>query len=484
MNARNRRQATSRLNRSVSESLERSGLATGKHLVVAVSGGPDSLALLYALNGLSAELDLRLHGAHLDHGLRGDQSTADAEFVSGVFNKLSLPFTADRADVAAFRRKHHLSLEEAARELRYAFLARVAKKHHADAIALGHTSDDQAETVLLNLVRGTGTQGLRGIEPIAKRTIDGVEVALVRPLLEVSRADTIAYCDALGLRPREDASNLDTSLTRNRVRLKLLPALEAYNPSVRDALLRLSRSAARDLDFINIEVERAWPDIVSLAGATVTLHTKAFLGLHPAVAAHLLRRAVLEVKGDLQDVEQVHIDDMARLITGPAGRTLDLPGGLMISAGYGEASITPKGGRDQSTGPKLQGEHALIVPGRTRLNGRLVTTSIRDRDLADLPNNCREPAGHIARLDYDAAGACLHVRARRPGDRLQPLGMAEEKKLQDFMVDEKIPRAQRDEVPLVVSERGILWVVGWRIADWAKVTDATARVLELRFEEE
>ena len=470
------------LHRRVKAALAKSGLS-GKSLVVAVSGGPDSLALVHAIHHLRDELGLRLHGAHLDHGLRGDASRADARFVAGTFDRLSIPYTHETADVGSVRRGRRLSLEEAAREVRYAFLSRVSDEQHADAVAVGHTADDQAETVLMHVIRGSGLTGLRGMEILTRRPSNGGELVLVRPLLSSSRRDTADYCRALALEPRHDETNASSELTRNRIRAELLPLLEEYNPAIRDALVRLSHSAAQDVDLLESEVQAVWEDTVRQDRDGVAVNRAAFARLAPALQSHLLRRAVRTVKGDLTDVEQNHVEDMARLMAGPAGRSLDLPGGIRYSVGYDEAVLRPPE-TDPCLLVPLEGEYPLDVPGETLLPGWLVTAGFvgpgcHPPETSDLRRDTIEE--HTAYLDYDALDGQLWVRSRIAGDRFQPLGMSQPKKLQDFMVDSKIPRARRDRVPLVVSPRGIAWVVGWRIAEWAKVRGDEARLLELGF---
>lgn len=478
--------AVRHLHRQVALMMEEAGLNSGGLLVVAVSGGPDSLALLYALHHLREDLALRLHCAHLDHGLRGDASIADAEFVAGTCRELGIGFTVDRADVSSFSKRCRLSLEEAAREVRFAFLAGVAKEQRADAIALGHTADDQAETVLMRILRGTGITGLRGMEPRSRRVIAGVEVVLLRPLLGIDRRTTEEYCRAMRLRPRRDESNLSPKMTRNRVRTELLPLMEQYNPAVRGALIRLSRSAARDAAYIEAETDTVWRGLARRVRGGVALDKTALLESAPALQSSLLRRAVLEVKGDLRNIDLSHVDDMVRLADGPAGRSLDLPGGVRFSVGYSDVRLAPPGDAPEPL-PSLGGQHDLAVPGETVLPGWTASARILDGNASfestgsdDSPDEAigRE---HTAYLDFDSLGGRLCVRSRVDGDRFQPLGMSQTKKLQDFMVDSKIPRAWRDSVPLVVSPRGIAWVVGWRIAEWAKVRHRNGRCLELRF---
>ena len=470
------------------EAALRDSFAGAASLVVAVSGGPDSMALLHALLHLRGRLGLSLRGAHLDHGLRGDAGAADAAFAANAFDSAGIPCAVEKADVAAHRAAHRLSLEQAAREVRYAFLARVYREHGADAVALGHTADDQAETILMHVVRGSGLTGLRGMEARSTRRVDGAEVRFVRPLLAVTRADTEAYCRALGLRPRMDESNRSPDFTRNRVRAELLPLLEELNPSVRDALLRLSTTAARELSYLDGEVDRLWQDAAEVGQDRVALDRRTIGRLPTALRAHALRRAVAAVKGDLDGVHLRHADDMMRLLKGPAGRAIDLPGGLRFHVGYDEA-IVARADADLCPLPRFEGEHALTAMGETRVGGWRIAVRLVDRPADDALRRSGDggagdtaggpPAVSLARMSRRAVEGGLVLRTRRPGDRFRPLGAPGHKKLQDFMVDAKIPASWRDRVPLVVTPRGIAWVVGWRIAEWSRVTPEDRQVVEI-----
>ena len=491
--------AVARLEALVRDALEACGLAGGARLVVAVSGGPDSLAMLYALSRLRGELDLDLYGAHLDHGLRGEASDSDSRFVAETFDRLGIPSTIERADVPSFQKRHRLSPEEAAREVRFAFLARLVQERSAHAAAVGHTSDDQAETVLMHIVRGAGVTGLRGMQLLARRKAGGREVSVVRPLLRSSRNETAAYCRALQLAPRLDESNLSTVFTRNRVRLELLPLLQQFNPNVRDALLRLSSNAQMEVEYLDSVVGGLWDEAVRQAPRHVALNRRLLSGLVPAIRTHLLRRAIACLEGGLGGFEQKHIDEMVRLAAGPAGRAVDLPGGLRFMVGYEEVAVASRGANDDDLCPlpPLNGEHPLSVPGDTTAGRWRISIAVVERN----PGTATRPpanAGHArfpefargtsdaaaeltAELGLEALEGTTLLRRRRPADRFQPLGMAGSKSLQDFMVDAKVPRWCRDRVPLVVSKNGIACVVGWRVADWARVRETDARRLELRF---
>ena len=461
-----------------------SGLTGEKRVVVAVSGGPDSMALLNALSRLAKELGLVLHGAHLDHGLRGAASDADALTVASLFTSFAIPFTVEKANVAGYRRARGLSMEEAARDVRYAFLARVALDQKAHAVALGHTADDQAETVLMHILRGSGVHGLRGMAQLSERVIEDNVVWLFRPMLELRRADTIEYCRALGMTPRIDESNLDTNITRNRVRLELMPLLETYNPAVQEALVRLARSAAESDDYIAGELSRVLPHLVTEVPGGVSIDRRRFVGVQHALHAATIRELIRDVKGDLDGIEQTHVDGVLELMWGQAGKAIDLPGDLTVINAYDSMVIAHKVGLETPLSP-LIGEVSIPVPGEGLLGQWRITVIHAG---ADMPNRHAYPVtttrttpdGLLAYLSAEAIAGGLTVRQRRPGDRFQPLGMAGEKKLQDFMVDEKIDRRLRDRVPLVVAGGRIAWVVGWRIAEWAKAVEGQATV-EIRF---
>jgi tRNA(Ile)-lysidine synthase len=448
----------------------------GEKLVVAVSGGADSVGLLLVLVGLQRELDIRLHVAHLDHRLRGAASQADARYVAGMARRLSLPATIESRDVRAYGRGHRLSLEEAAREVRYAFLAGVADAVGAGRVAVGHTAADHVETVLMHLVRGSGLGGLRGLRPLSRLAYGGRDITIIRPLLVLTRAETAAYCRQHRLRPRSDVSNLSTGPFRNRVRLRLLPELRKYNPRIDAALARLARLAADDLDFIEEEAAQRWGEVVSEDGEAVIMDRQKLAVLPPALRRHLLRAAVASRLGGLKDVEAGHIEDLLDALEKPAGKIVGLPGGLRLTVEHDRLLL----GRDANSCPfpALEGEAALLIPGRTRLPGWEVQAEI----VPPVEGQKYVDSDSLtAWLDFGRTGDKLTVRARRPGERLQPLGLGGTKELTEFMIDARIPRAWRPRIPVVTSPEQVVWVVGWRIDERVRVTGATRRVLRLSF---
>jgi tRNA(Ile)-lysidine synthase len=442
-------------------------------LVVAVSGGPDSVCLLHILLDLRDRLGITLHVAHLNHGLRGAESDADASYVTKLAQKLNLPATIERRDVPAYQKSKRLSLEEAAREVRYGFLAEVVKAIGADSVAVGHTLDDHIETILMHLIRGSGTRGLRGLQPSSQLQLGETSLTIIRPLLEVSREETAAYCRRYRLKPRLDTSNLSLSPLRNRIRQQLIPLLESYNPQVTDALLRTARIAADDLaalEEVALEPER---NAVKEQGNTVILEKESFLKLPVALQRYLLRSAIEKRLGNLMDIESRHIEEIMAARHRPAGKIITLPDGLVFVVEYDRYLL----GSDPATlsrFPRIENEYKLRIPGTTELPGwRVKASVVRQNQVLAEQNN------YAAYFDLDCTGDKLTVRPRRPGDRFQPLGMDRPKKLNEFMIDSKIPRPWRRRVPLVCSPERVIWVVGWRIDERARVTGDTRNVLRL-----
>ena len=481
-------------------------VSSRQKLVVAVSGGPDSVCLLHILTKLQGELGVKLHVAHLNHQLRGAESEADAQYVSDLARRLGIPATIEQREVKAHQAQQHISLEEAAREVRYAFLAQVAKSVGANRVAAGHTADDHIETILMHLIRGTGSRGLRGLQPYTLWPSSGNSLVIIRPLLPVSRQETVSYCRRHRLVPRLDTSNLSLSPLRNRIRQQLLPLLQSYNPQVARALLRAARVVGDDLAFLDEETAKAWGEVVPEYENTIALDRKRFLQLPSALQRNLLRMCIEKLLGNLRDIEMRHIEEIMNALPKSAGKRVNLPGGLTFSIEYDRYLIGSEPAL-LSPFPVLRAEFPLKLPGETLLPGWRVDATIINREqmvekekakgtLA--PSETTTPLPlikergikgiglinnlFIAYFDYDKVGNKLVVRPRQPGDRFQPLGMSQPKSVGEFMIDAKIPHAWRGRIPIVCSSQHILWVVGWRIDDRAKVTDNTRQILCLKFE--
>jgi tRNA(Ile)-lysidine synthase len=449
----------------------------GEKIVVAVSGGPDSVCLLHILYRLRKELDIKLHIAHLNHQLRGAESDADADYVKELARRWKIPAAIESADVRAYRKKHRLTLEEAAREVRYGFLAAAAQKAGAEKVAAGHTASDNAETVLMHIIRGSGLKGLRGLLPDTVVKTCNANLRVIRPLLGLHREETESYCLEHQLKPRTDSTNLKLEPFRNKVRRLLLPELRKYNPQVDEALLRTARTAAGDLAFLETEARRVFKEIARPGVDSFTLDKKGFIALHPAIRRQVLRLAIESLLGSLKDIEAGHIEDIMSALKKPAGKTIGLPFGLNFSIDYKNYVLAAETAPACPL-PALDKEFLLNIPGKTASSGWAINASII------IPPGKITEGGYTAYFDAAAAGKKMTVRRCLPGDRFQPLGMAREKKLNRFMIDARIPRAWRKRIPIVCAGGQILWVVGYRMDARFKVTPDTKKVLRLEFRQE
>jgi len=477
-------------------------ISPGETVVVGVSGGADSVCLLHVLAKRQKGLGIKLHVAHVNHQLRGIESEADAQYVSDLAGSLGIPITISKQDVAAYRTERNCSIEEAARELRYAFLARVAREVGANRIAIGHTRDDQVETILMHILRGTGITGLCGLAPCSPMACDYQGLSLraptsrgnllvIRPLLDITREETTGYCQEHQLNPRIDSSNLSLSFFRNRLRLQLLPLLRQYNPSVDQALLRLADIAKEDNAFIDQHALELWDKVARQENNAIYLDRKQIASLPIALQRQLLKAAVTKLAGDVRDIEASHVEAARSLLNKPAGKRISLPRGLICQGGYDELVIATTAKQSQLLPcpfPPLPGEVPLKMPGETVFSGWKVVASIvrgqaASPSLRGVLSTSKETgqSNLIAHFDLRKTGTELFVRQRRPGDRFQPLGMSMPKKLYEFMVAAKIPRSWRDHIPILCSPQQIIWVVGWRIDDRVKVTEASKEILRLEF---
>jgi tRNA(Ile)-lysidine synthase len=438
----------------------------GARVVAAVSGGSDSMALACVLADLERRGLLQLAGiAHFNHQLR-DEAGADERFVRSAAETLGVQFIVDRADVAALAAEQRRSIEDAARSARHAFFERARAQCEADAVALGHTRDDQAETFLLRLLRGAGPRGLSGMHPRHGSTI--------RPLLDCTRRELRTLLDERGVSYVEDATNADVAIPRNRVRAELIPMLAGrFNPRVVDVLAD-EASLARELW---LWMDEASAPFLATPGV---LDVAALRGAPPGLRRLVVWRALTAGAGG-RHISFDHVTDVIRLISrddpdGDAG--LDLPAQRVQRIG-GALVLTNRGARD-SRGSANFFERTLSIPGETRIPEAECVVTAED---AEPGAGARATAGNasVAFVRRDLFRQTLVVRNRRPGDRFRPVGLNGWKKLQDFFVDRKLGRRHRDAVPLVVDETDrIVWVAGYGIDEAFRVTDSSQAVLVLR----
>jgi tRNA(Ile)-lysidine synthase len=440
----------------------------GDRVLVAVSGGADSMVLLRALDELRGELHCELVVAHLDHGLR-PSSADDARFVAQAAASLGLPCVQERTDVGAMAKEQRLGIEEAAREARRSFLSRTADAQSAVRVALGHTADDQAETVLFRLTRGSGWKGLGGMSPVSGR--------FVRPLLYSSRSEVRRFAIEREIAWREDETNADLRFARNRLRDRVLPELAHLNPDVVGAVSRAAALAREAHEVERFAIARVWPDVcLAETAGLLRLSRRGLTELPPAVQNVVLREALRRVRGDLRGLSRAHVAATQRLLSGSRKRCgLDLPH-VQIEASPTAVEFT-SGSRDEAC------DWVTPLPlGRTTLSeARLVI------DLALCTRSEAVPStggsAWIEVADADCIAFPLLARRRRAGDRFAPLGLGKEVRLKTFLINAHVPRERRDRLALVCDQERVIWVAGLRLSDAVKLRGSTERVLVLRAEE-
>ena len=463
--------------------LERRGLLTpAPHWVVGVSGGPDSTLLLHALHEVARRPDAgwTLHVAHFHHGLRGADADADEQFVAGLADRLGWPFHVERDDIGARVQAEGGSTEEVARRRRYEFLERVALQAGSELVAVAHHADDNAETILHRICRGTGLRGLAGVAEL-RPIRPGSRVRLVRPLLPYRRATLEALWTARGIEARVDHSNTSTTFTRNRIRHMVLPLLrESLNPNVSEALLRLAEQARWVGSYFDEAAARACEALlVSQEPGQLALNAPAMLSKHRALQAEVVRRALALVAGGEQELTFAHIEAVLRLAEdATSGKELHLPGPIVVCKRYDRLEFRPL----VEAEPTPEFAPVLVnCPGQTAvpLLGAELIAELCEVGAGKIDELRRHPPADEAWLDAEHIRPPLFVRLRREGDRFHPLGAPGPKALSDFLSDEKIEPAARARTGILCDQHGPLWVIPLRIDERAKLRETSRQAVRL-----
>lgn len=473
-----------------------------ERVVVGVSGGPDSLCLLHILVQLRHQLQLSLTVAHLDHQLR-PESQGDADFVQNLAARWQLTCIIQSRNIAQLAGQRKQSIEETARQVRYAFLWQTASQVQATKIAVGHNADDQVETVLMHFLRGSGLAGLRGMLPQINIEAlrlhpqdtpvqsDGPAPQLIRPLLDISRSEIERYCRENNLTPRQDYTNQDTTYFRNRLRHQLLPQLETYNPNIRQVIRRTASVVAADTQLLSEQLNRAWQQVVKEeTPEQITFHLQRWLHLPLGLKRSTLRRATQKLRRSLRDISFVHIEKAVEIVEGQqTGASATLPQGLALTISYQTFTLAatealsqpstfdfphlPKG---QPIPVNLEGVTPLPQTGWQLTANKVARQQVKAGAIKNVGR-------WEAYLDADMAGQQISLRTRRPGDKFCPFGMGgQSKKINEFMIDQKVPAAWRNHVPLLAGNNYILWVCGYRLDERAAIRPNTNAVLHLKFE--
>ncbi len=442
-------------------------LNQGDRLVVGVSAGIDSMVLLHLLNACRQTFNLSLIVAYVNHGIRPKEPEKEADLVQKECERLHLPFECGTFNAKEFQRVGKFSLQEAARRLRFHFFEQILQKYEAQKIALGHHADDQVETVLLRLMRGAGLQGLKGILPVRGGKV-------IRPLLEVWRREIEAFAIENNIPFLIDSSNLKEDYLRNRLRLSLIPLLEKeYQPNFKEILLRTSAILREENDYLEKEAEKVYQNMVEGKGESLTFQYPDYRSLHPAIQWRIIQKMLRAIYGEEKEDLEVS-QTFKRLKQSPPSFVLEFPLGVCMEKRYETVFL---GKKKVETIPPFEVE--LVSPGRTLIKeiGReMVTEEMDVQGRSGMPRVSSE----MAFLDYQVLQFPLRIRNFRPGDRFQPLGVKGSQKLKEFFIDHKIPRFERSKIPLLISGERIVWVVGHRIDECARISERTKRILKLK----
>ena len=436
-------------------------------ILVAVSGGPDSVCLLDILNRLAPEYKLKLYMAHLNHGLRDKESDREQMFCQILAREMGIPFITKKAKL----KKEKGSLEEKARRIRYQFLEDSAGKIGAGKIALGHNADDQAETVLMRLIRGAGARGMSGIPPVRK-TKGGLTV--IRPLIGITRNEILEYLGERRLDYCEDSSNSQLIFFRNKIRHRLMPLLAGYNPGIKRILQATGTNMALIDDYMQKQAEKEFSRIAVVWPKKIWLNINKIKKLHRAVQKELIRKAVISLEPELIP-DTAAVDNILALSERCWGsKRINLSRKIKVIREYDMLVVSKPSGSDSRYSKKL------MVPGETVVDGDKILISSRLYHKDEITRRVWKTAERNifeVYLDYDRIPKPLSIRTWRPGDKFHPLGLTGTKKVQDIFTDAKIPVRLRKKVPLLVSGQDICWIAGYRIGNKFKITSKTKRIL-------
>ncbi len=430
----------------------------------AISGGPDSMAMLNCLINLRDTLNFNLLIAHVNHGVRGQYAKRDQEFVRDIAKEYNIPFFTTNVDMVASGKELGISSEEAGRILRYGFFRRVLLDFGGGKISVAHNKNDQAETLIHRFLRGTGLDGLRAM--------DFEQGDIIRPILNISREEIEAYIERENIPYVIDHTNLETTYTRNKIRLELIPYIkENFNPNIIDTLYRLSSIASGEVEIIeeitkekyNLLVKKTTNNSIIFKGGLFNLETQ-------AIRKRLIRKAIETLLGNLQGVEEVHIEESLKLFEkAKTGKRIDIGRGLRARISYNDYIIEL--GQDEKNDLGL----VNLKLGDNILEdwGIIISLDLIPNDKIEVKNPYNKY------IDFDKLEEPLFIRPRQKGDVFSPLGMDGSKKLKDYMIDKKIPQDKRDTTPILCDKSGIIWVIGYGLSDKYKITQDTRKALKI-----
>ncbi len=439
-------------------------------IVIGLSGGPDSVCLLHLLCSIREELNLKLAAAHINHMIRGEEADGDEEYSRQLCEKFDVDFFALRKDVEGYAKEKGMSSETAGRKVRYDFFNEVLKKKGYSKIATAHNANDQAETILLRIMRGTGLDGLAGI-PVKR------ENKYIRPILFMKREEVEEYCKKNNLEPRIDATNLEKLYSRNKVRLDIIPYMkENFNKDVVEAINRMALLLQDDNKFIVEEVNKVYKEYCIEKTDKVIIQKEVF-NKNSAIIGRIIRKSIKKVNGNQYDVELKHIKEIENIQKVSTNKTVDLPYGIFAENVYGDIHIKLKKFIKSNKYDELVYEKELIDEETIEFNGYTFSFKVLNNmeNIQFTKNNC------IKYFNYDKINGNIIIRQRKNGDKMNPFGMKGNKKLKDIFIDMKVPKEERELIPVIQFGDDIAWLVSLKLSNKFRVTNDTRKILKIEF---
>lgn len=443
----------------------------GDRVMVGVSGGPDSICLLYILYRLRYELGIVLIAAHLNHCLRGEEADKDEEYVKMFCENLGIEFYSKKVDVNKFSQEKGISCEMAAREIRYDFFREISNEHNIQKVALAHNANDQAETVLMRIMRGTGLEGLTGIQIIR-------DEVYIRPIINITRPEIEKFCNDYNLNPRIDKTNLESIYSRNKVRLELLPYIqENFNDNIINTLNEMAYLLKKDSDYLESEAIKKYNMFCKKQDKKLTIKKEAFLE-NEAILTRILRIAIKELSGNLNNIEKLHIYDIIYIQKNTTGKEIQLPKNIIARNNYGDIDLyIYKDNNNININQELFiNEDNIIEP----LNIKISLCILNSDEEINLKKCTKNTLTQY--FDYDKIKGNIRIRSRKSGDTIVPLGMNGTKKIKNIFIDLKVPREDRDNIPLICFNNEVAWIVGYMISEKFKIDKKSKNILKINVE--
>ena len=440
----------------------------GDKIVVGLSGGPDSVCLLHILSRLKEELDLEIYAAHLNHQIRRIEAQKDAFYISKLCEEMGITFFIKSINVPEYCEKNGVSIEEGARKLRYEMFYEIKNNTRANKIAIGHNLNDQAETILMRMMRGTGLQGLKGIEYIR----DGV---IIRPILDIERNDIEEYCKQNKLNPRIDKTNLESIYTRNKIRLELIPYMkDNFNSNIIESIVRMGNSLRSDNDYIESEALIKFKEVSNIKSDSVEINLKPYINLHNSMKVRILRNSIKHILGDTNFIDQRHIDDIIELEDeSKIDKVINLPRGIYVYRKKNSIILTNK----EIVIEEI--EFCYNIPSNGFIKVKEIGTIIETQVVSINKYKRSKSDKSCNWFDFNKIKGGIVVRNRRSGDKIKLSGGS--KKIKDLFIDIKIPKEDRCKVPVIADDQGILSVGNFRNSENYKIDEETKEVLKVTF---